>query len=283
MNKALIFSLATSLIWSLGLVNSRIILLKGENPFNLTAWIFIVTAPLWLITFKNHARQYKELSLRNKIMLFVIGIMGSIGISTLQSLALKNTTAVNFAFLYRTIVIFTIIFAALFLKERITFKKIILTVFIILGSFFLTAKGQGLVFTKGDIYTVLMAASAAFVANILTKHTISRMHPDLSGSVTMLVSLPMLLILSLITGTFRLPDLPFLILVGGILQFLIIKVRNRAYQLATASFVTMILSVTPVFVSLWSLIFLRETLEGIQIVGGILIVASGFLAHKFKV
>ncbi|KKR30218.1 MAG: hypothetical protein UT62_C0018G0001, partial [Parcubacteria group bacterium GW2011_GWC1_39_8] len=57
-----------------------------------------------------------------------------------------------------------------------------IAIIIVFGSYLLTTGGQGLVFGIGDIYTLLMAASAAFIANILIKHTVSKMHPDLSAS-----------------------------------------------------------------------------------------------------
>mgnify|MGYP002335982700 CR=1 FL=1 len=109
------------------------------------------------------------------------------------------------------------------------------------------------------------------------------MHPDLSGAVTNLVSVATLLVTVLIAGVFALPKNLLLIASGAMLFFFQIKVRNRAYQLASASFVTMIISLTPVFVSVWSWIFLKESLEGIQILGGILIVGSGLLANRLKI
>lgn len=142
MNKPLLFTLATSIIWSFSLVNSRYLLVQGENPLNLTVWFLLLSCPLWMLTFKKHRREYFLLSRRIKVLLIFVGVAGSLGINALQSLALANSTAVNFSFLYRTIVIFTIVFAAVFLQEKITKGKLILTVFILLGSFFLTTNGQ---------------------------------------------------------------------------------------------------------------------------------------------
>ena len=216
-------------------------------------------------------------------MLLVIGITGSIGLNLLQSLALKNTTAVNFAFLYRTIVVFTIILAWVFFKEKITKPKIVLAAVILIGSYFLTTSGRGLVLTKGDMYTLLMALSAAFIANILIKHTISKMHPDLSASAIAIVIIISLMVLGILTQSIKIPKQMFWIAIGAVISFLQVRTRNRAYQNASASFVTMIVSLTPVFVSIFSLIFLGERLDGVQMIGGFMIVAAGFLVNKTKI
>lgn len=282
-SKGLHFSLALAFFWALSIVISRFLLKSGENPLNLTLWINLLTVPFWMVLLPRHTKKLMKLSWFYKGMLILIGIAGSIGINYLQSLALKNTTAVNFAFLYRTIVVFTIVFAYLFFKEKITIKKLILVAVILIGSYLLTTNGQKIILTKGDIYTLLMAASAAFVANILVKHTISKMHPDLSGIVTVTVGTLSLLVITLITGSFKIPQGLSLIALSGLFGFLTVRFRNFAYKHATASFVTMIVSFTPLFVSLFSYPLLGETLSLLQLGGGVLIVSSGILAEYLKI
>lgn len=282
LSRGLSFSLSTSLFWAITIVIQRLVLNKGENPLNLVFWSYLFSTPLWLFLLKRHLGEFRRLSKKNKSLLVFIGIAGSIGISYLQSLALKNTTAVNFSFLYRTIVIFTIVFAWIFFREKISTKKLFIVALILIGSYFLTTKGENIALGTGDIYTLLMAASAAFIANILTKHTTSKMHPDLSGAVTMLVSFLSLLCLSIATNSIRIPQELFLILLSSVFGFFQIRTRNKAYQIATASFVTMIVSLTPLFVSVISLPVLGEKMDAIQLLGGLLIVSSGFLAEKLK-
>lgn len=52
---------------------------------------------------------------------------------------------------------------------------------------------------------------------------------------------------------------------------------------ATASYVTMIFSLTPIFVSLMAIPLLKESLAPIQIVGGILIILAGVSVEKLKI
>lgn len=282
-SKGFLFALGTSMLWAVVIVISRFLLQNGENPLNLVVWINIIALPIWVLLFQRHKQEFKILSRRNKLLLLCIGILGSLGINYLQSLALDNTSAINFAFLYRTIVVFTIVFAWIFFKEKITVKKLVVAGIIIVGSYFLTTGGQSLEFEKGDIYTLMMAASTAFIANILIKHTVSKMNPDLSAAAIMIVTTGSLLILAIITHQIAPPQGIFLICLTGIISVFQTRFRNRAYKLASASFVTMIVSFTPVFVSLLSYPLLGESLDGIQIVGGICIVSAGVFAEKLKI
>lgn len=283
LSKGFIYFLIFSFLWACSIINSRFILKSGENALNLTLWISLFTFFPWLFLFKKHFGEYKKLSLRNILLLVFIGIASSIGISYLQSLALANTTAINFSFLYRTIVVFTVIFAWLFLKEKLTKKKIFLVIFILFGSYLLTTNGKTLILSKGDIYTLLMAASAAFIANILIKHTISKMHPDLSGSVTSIIGTISLFFLAFMINAVKIPHQFYLILLGSCISFVMIMLRNRAYKYATASFVTIIVSLTPLFVSFLSYPLLGEKLELIELIGGLIIVGSTVLAEKFRI
>lgn len=282
LSPGLVFWLATAFTWAISLVLQRFILTRGENPLNLVLWLNLFAAPLWLILLNRHSKELKKTSKKTVTFLIFIGIASSIGTSYLQSLALKNTTAVNFSFLYRTIVIFTIIFAWIFFKEKITVKKLIIALIILAGSFLLITKGEGIKLTPGDVYSLAAAAAGAFISNILIKHSTSKVHPDLSGAVTMLVALLSLSTFSVFTINITVPRDIFLVLVTSVVYFLVIKFRNKAYTLATASFATMISSFTPLFVAIISIPLLGEKMGVIQLVGGILIISSGFLAEKLK-
>ncbi len=281
-SKGLLFALSASSIWACGIVVGRYILKAGENPLNLTAWVSLMTFIPWLFLFQRHVQEFKRLSHKNIVLLAFIGIAASMGINYLQALALANTSAVNFSFLYRTVIIFTIVFAWIFFKEKITRKKILLLVFILGGSYLVTTNGQGFSLSPGDLYTLLMAASAAFISNILIKHTVSKMHTDLSGSVTSIVACLSLLFLATMTHVLRVPQQLFWVFITSVLYFAMIMFRNRAYKIATASFVTMIFALTPFFVTILSFIFLRETLEPVQLIGGLLIVGSAVLVERYK-
>jgi drug/metabolite transporter (DMT)-like permease len=283
MSRGMLLTLASVFCTSCGVILTRYLLVAGENPLNLTVWVILFTLLPWMFIFSKHTQEFKKLSKKTIALLVFVGIAGSIGVTYLQALALAHTQAVNFSFIYRTVIVFTIIFAWIFFKEKITLAKGILAIVIITGSYLITTNGQGLTLSKGDIYSLLMAASAALISNILVKHTISKMHPDLTGSVMAIVGFCSLFIAANLTNVFAIPSHLPLILVGSVLYFGLIIFRNRAYQISTASFVSMVFGLSPLFVTVLSFFILHETLSPIQLIGGLLIVGSTFFVQRLKI
>lgn len=283
-NKNYILTVAAAFLGACALVNSRSMLISGENPLKITAWIGLIACFPWLLIFWRRRSEFVNLQAQYKWMLLGIGIASSVGIQYLQTLALAHTTAANFAFLYRTVTVFTIIFAAIFLKEKITVSKWVLAGLIVVGSYFLLYEDGKLLFSLGALYTLAMAAAAAaLIANVLIKHTISKMHPDLSGAVIQVVATAALLSLAWSTQVLDLPMNWGLVLVGGFLAFAQIILRNRAYAVASASYVSMIYALSPLFVTVLSYLFLQEKLGWLELAGGAIIVGSTVIAHKLKI
>jgi uncharacterized membrane protein len=57
---------------------------------------------------------------------------------------------------------------------------------------------------------------------------------------------------------------------------------NRTLEVASASYMTAMCSLTPVFVAALAIPFFGERLSLIQILGATLIVASSFIVHRLK-
>jgi len=126
LRQGFVLALIATLFTSIFTVLLRYILKSGENPLNLSAWMILLMVVPWLVLFQRHTSEFKKLSKRTIFLLLFIGVASSLGVNYLQSLALANTPAINFAFLYRMIVVFTVIFAWLFLKEKLTRQKMVL-------------------------------------------------------------------------------------------------------------------------------------------------------------
>jgi len=154
---------------------------------------------------------------------------------------------------------------------------------ILVGSYFLLYENGKLSFSLGALYTLAMAAAAALIANVLIKHTISKMHPDLSGAVIQIVATIALLGMAWSTNALTTPMHWQMILIGGFLAFAQIILRNRAYAVASASYVSMIYALSPLFVTLLSYLFLSETLSLSELVGGMIIIGATLIVHKLKV
>jgi drug/metabolite transporter (DMT)-like permease len=224
-----------------------------------------------------------KLTKRTGGIFMIIGFGSAIAIGLMENLALANTTATNFAFLIRTVVLFTILFSAFFFKEPITRKKLLMTTTILAGAYFLNIQNGTFSLKLGDIFTLIEAASIAFFTNILIKKMVTRMDSDFAAAAQYIAGSFFLGVVFLFQKTpLLLHNIPLLILYAA-LGITFARVRNKAFQHATSTFVTMIMSFTPVFTLILSSLFLGEKLGPIQLMGGFLIILTGFMAEFLKI
>ena len=174
-------------------------------------------------------------------------------------------------------------FAYIFLGERLTLKKIVLAGVILFGSYLLVTKGQKLSFSTGDIFTLTEAALIALGNTVLGKMAVKRMSTNLSASAAYLIGIIPLSLIALFNHAIYWPkSISLIILLAGSYIFLTM-VRFRAYQYASAAYLTMMYSLTPVFVSIMAIALLDETMTPIQLIGGGLIVLAGVGVEKLKI
>lgn len=283
MRKGFIIALSASIVWAITIVMYRIVLTNGEDPFNLTFWTTILALPYWLFMLYKERAQVVKLKRSDYTLLTAMAVVSSIGVGLAEIFALKYNPAVNFAFLIRTVTIFTIVFAAVFLGERITKNKLILVAILLTGSYFLTTSGQGITLTRGDLFTLLEALLIAFGTNVLGKKATNRMTADTVSTGRFMIAFFPLIILALANTAIVIPQQAFLVLLITFLDFLLAVLIFHAFKHNTATYMTMIMSFTPVFVAMMSLPLLGETLTSYQLLGGGLIVLGGILVEKFKI
>ena len=146
MSKAFLYCLIASLGWAVSIVLTRYVLLSGENAYNVAFWTALFALPYWFLMLKNHRQQLKTLTKKDVALLCCIAMISCVGVVIAEMFALKYSPAVNYAFLIRTVILFTFVFAYLFLGEKFTVKKVVLAVLILVGSYFLTTKGKLIAF-----------------------------------------------------------------------------------------------------------------------------------------
>lgn len=283
LRKGFIFALSASIVWAIAIVLYRIVLKAGENPYNLTFWTTMLALPYWLfLAFREH-KSFRALRRTDYILLTAMALVSSVGVGLAEVFALSYSPAINFSFLIRTVTLFTIIFASVFLKEKITKEKLILVILLLVGSFFLTTGGKTLHFTRGDMFTIIEAILIAFGTNVLGKLATNRIPANTVSSGRFLISVFPLVLLALANTSIALPQHIGLVLVITLLDFLLAIFIFQGFKHATATFMTMIMSFTPVFVSLIAFSVLGESMSVIQIIGGGCIVLSGILVEKLKI
>ena len=281
-SKGFTFSAIAAFAWAVTITLSKLAFQGGENAYTLAFWTTIFAIPFWAFLLSKNKG---ELRCIPKTGLFVLLGMGlnSIILSILEPFAIKYSTAINYSFLIRSVLLFTVLFAFIFLNEKLTRKKIVLVILTLVGAYLLTTKGQLIALSLGDGLTLLEAAFIAFGNNVLGKLSTKNMSANIASAGSFFVSVLPVAIIALINNAVVLPKYPFLLLGITVFSILITITRFRAYRHASASYVTMVFSFTPVFVTLIAYIFLREVITPIQIVGGGLMVLAGIAAEKLKI
>lgn len=282
-SKKFTYAFLASFAWAITIILGRVILKNGENALNLAFWIALLALPYWSFVFKKHFNEFKETPKINWWIIIAMGLISTAGVNIVEVFALKYSTALNYSLLIRSVTLFTIIFSALFLKDRITVKKIILVVLIFVGTFLLITNGQHISFSKGDIFVLIEAMLLSLGNGILSKIATNRMSPRVSSSASSIFGFLPIGLIALFKGAISIPQMPILVLLFAIINIFIITFRFLAIKNATASYVTMIFSLTPIMVFLMAVSFLGETITSIQLVGGILIILAGILTEKLNI
>jgi len=283
LGKGFYYSLAGAFLWAASIILLRFILNSGESVFSVMFWNVIIGFPFWLAIFLKNIREIKKLTRKDYLILAGIVLVSSVTQTLVDMLAVKYSPAINYSFLMRTVVIFTFIFAYILLKEKLSKGKIIIAATILFGAYLLTADGQSISFTTGDLITILDAALIAFGNSILGKMATNRMKPMFVVSATAMGAfLPEAGLAFYLGG--GVPVVNFLLIISLTLLYLVLNsVRFITYKYVSASFVTVMMSLTPFFVTIMAIPLLGESITAIQLAGGLLIVGASVLAVRNKI
>jgi len=225
---------------------------------------------------------------------FANGVQAGFG-TCFALIGIALTDAINAGFLVKLTTVTTIIFAWIFLKERLSTLKV-LTVFLMLfGAYLLTTKAQVLIPRTGDFF--LLGACVCWSFGTVLVRRFLKNQPIQADVVTMqkpLASFPVLLLFigvsqfySSAAGEFNqllsccifsTQDLLYAVLNGFCLAMAWIFLF-RTLKVSTASYMTLMSMLTPVIVSLLALAFLGETLVWVQIIGAAIVILSGIVIY----
>lgn len=279
----LAYALLTTLTWAASIILIKFLIQSGEASLNILFWSMFLAFPYWTYLAYRNRHDFGTLEKRAWLILTGMVLISTITAKLFEFLALQYTSAINYSFLIRSSILFTIFFAWLFLKEALSLKKFILAAVLLLGMYFLTVRNGVLNFTRGDFFTLGEAVCLALGNNVLGRMASLRMKPTIAATGSFLLGAVPLLVLLFWIGQTALPRNPVLILLLTIILILTTHFRFRAYRFCSASYMAMFLSLTPVLATLLAILLLGEKISLIQALGGILIVSTGVLVEKFKV
>jgi drug/metabolite transporter (DMT)-like permease len=262
--------------------------------------ISILAALLLLafLTIPKYGSDFKYLFVHKPVLFwklfFANGIQSGLG-TWLSIIGISLTAAINAGFLVKLATVTTILFAALLLNERLTVLKIVTVITMLSGAYLLTTKGQLLLPRIGDLF-ILSACVCWSLGNVLVRKFLKTETVNLEVVTFQkpIAGLPVVLLLLVIAAWYpeiletlqqsgsccspTLASLPFALL-NGVCLALTWTYLNRTLKVSSASYMTMMSMITPVFVSILAIIFLGETLVIIQVVGVMLILMSGVVVY----
>ncbi len=285
-----------SLFWAVQIFATKLAFIAGASvlPFQIMLILFAaltLVIVLWRKThialgdlFRNQPTLFWKLFLAN-------GIQSGLG-TFLSIIGIALTATINAGFLVKMATVTTILFAWLFLGEKLSFRKIVVMFFMLLGAYLLTTKGQSLLPHIGDLF-ILGACVSWSLGNVLVRKTL-RTQAVSADVVTMQKPMASILVFGVLislvmffpnlaanfanTQTSPIAYFPYAIQ-SGILLALTWIYLYRTLSVSTASYMTLMSMMTPIMVSILAMAFLGEKLAGIQLVGAGMIVLSAAVIY----
>ena len=243
--KGIFFAFITSIISGVAIFYSKISLAKLP-PLILTTSRNSFVGLLFVIYFLIFGKfdQLKNLKKKDRIYLFLIGLIGGSLPFYLFFTGLSMTTPVVGNLIHKTLFIWVAILAYFFLKEKFSPVYFISFLLIFIANFIISAVKP--TFGAGESM-ILLATVFWSVENIIAKKVLSRVSAEAVGLFRMVIGGATLFFISLINGQssiFLTMDLWQLtiILVGGSILFGYVFFWYKALKYAPASLVSLVLT-----------------------------------------
>lgn len=289
--------LAFSIFWAIQIFVSKLAFIAGAAviPFTVQSAVFAIIALLVLVLPKVSS-EIKALSPKILIGLLIANAIHYALGGFFSNSGTALTSTVNAGFLVQFSTVTTTLLAAIVLKEKLKKSKIVTVIMIIIGSFLLITKGALIIPRLGDIL-ILLACLSWSTGNVLVRKTLrsSNVSGDVVSFLRPIAGLPVLLFFVILSPLYPTPikevfmqnlfvseHLGYAAL-NGVFAALLWIYLNRTLKVASASYMTMMSSLTPVLVTLMAIVFLREKLEPIQVLGILIIIGSGTITQLLKI
>lgn len=265
------------------------IALRHASAIDLLAHRFTAATAGLLCFYLIRRKGWPVLDRKKMFSLFAISLFYPLLMFSMQTVGLQFTTASEAGILSATAPIFTVILAALFLKERSSFWQIIFVLLSVGGIAYIMYKnGLGTISSetlKGDFFVLLSVMSMAiyFVLGRKVTQQFNAMDITFFMTVTACVIFNLVAVtdhlnsgtLPLYFNVFKNSDFLWAILYLGVLSsFLTSFLTNNALKVIPASQVSIFNNFSPVIAVFAGVLFLNETLHLYHIIGGIMVLAG---------
>ena len=280
----LIYVTLFSLSWAIETIIGKFAINKGIEPLVFAYQILFGAVFILLIYIViTDSKKLKSIKLKTLPKLAIPGIIGS-GLGNIATFyGLLYSTSINYGFLIKTTVIFTVVLAFIFLKEKITAEKSFFIFLLLIGAYLISTKGQLIYPAWGDLLILLSAffysARSVMSKPLLKIYSVEivTLFGTLAGGLTIFILAPF------IVPNFYQISNPLIIFFGSLFLFLTVFFMNKTIQTTGVSYLAMMSMMYSVFVVILGYMILDETMNIIQWAGGLLIITSVVLIQKSNI
>lgn len=282
-NQKLIYVLIFSISWSILILLNKVGLNFGAEPISWTIHTTFVSALILtiyiLIKKREELKRLDKSSIRYFLILgFLVAFAYITGIY-----GLRFSTSINYSFLIKSSLVFTILLSYFFLKESLDKVKIALCGMFIIGAYLITTGGKVIVPQLGDLLTLLSSFGFSS-AIIIQKNLTGKLSSDIIGWARITFALLFCMIIVPFTGTtLSVIAAPIPLIGVGIFNAVLAIYLNKTIEVSSASYMSMMSMVVPVINAVLGFLVLKESINLVQAIGCILILVSGILVQKSKI
>ena len=173
--------LSAILMWSFSFPLIKIVLDNGVPPVTLAAMRAIVFIPILVFLLIKQGRKYIPVSKEDWLIYLSIGLFTIILPGILQNTGMMYTTASVSSIIQTSGPIFTIIFAIVILNESADKKKIVGSIFALIGTIFLVISlDKNINLFDSSVYgnfLILLSGVSYAISSIITKKGLERKNP----------------------------------------------------------------------------------------------------------
>ncbi len=275
MRDSIFSALVFSLSWAVYLTFSKAVLSAGAGPFAFGILATFIAA-FFLLTSGILLKKVRIADAGSARRIVLVAALYDLSIFT-GFYGLGASTLINYAFLIKTTVVFTVFLSAVFLKESLSSRKIFLAVTLLAGAYLLSTKGQSLVPMAGDLWIVFTALVLS-VGNVLSKPLLRSVDAFNFAFLRVISGAAMFLpIAFFIDPSPSSISLTPAVAGAGFFLALTAFLLYRTMRMTSVSYMSMFSTLTPVFASVLAFLALGETMNSVQVLGGALILLAVFL------
>jgi len=284
-SKKLVYSSTVAILLASSIFIKKIALTKDVPPLTLIVQFILIAAiilNLNLLFFqRKYIRQIKKMKRWEWKNAFFAGFF-LISAYLASTYGLRFTSSINYSFIIKSNLIFIPLLAFFFLQEKITKEKIYLAIIFFIGIYLVTTRGQFILPRLGDLL-IIMAAFFFSSFTIINKKLAKMLEPEIiSWGVTSCTAVfALILIFIMKINVFSSIGLLY-VLLAGLAEALIILFINKTIRITNMTYYVMMTMFAPVINLILGILFLNETINSIQLLGGVVLIISGMMVQRLR-